>query len=288
VHIRNAKSYSVSIYMARNKFTRAAILGHLKYEGPQHYWALQLGQAVETVLYRWDRKDIAMTNKQADKVDGLLKDHDVPFQGILELLRSNEYKAKDTFRRLMRDVSNQKGDSVCAIMTIGFCAALSRQRLDGRSAPRTTEIPLYLKDLNDRHPKLEIAHEQLAQILIQESPEDLDDYRLDLLLKELSKPLRVLILASGPREMGRLRLDIERRELQEGVDRDTFNGAVHVSDVPACRIRDIPQSTSPTLSTSAGMGMMWESSSKTMSVSEYPLISISSLACCNISPLSSW
>jgi hypothetical protein len=130
-----------------------------------------------------------------------------------------------------------KGDAAYAIMLVSLTAFHI-----GRSASRSASES-YLKerfqDIDRRCPELKIATEPLGRILLQQSKEDLRPYGISKLLVKLSKPLSVLIISSDPRDLGRLRLAEELRELEDAIRRARCQEAFQVHHVHSCRVRDI-------------------------------------------------
>ncbi|KAF2420226.1 hypothetical protein EJ08DRAFT_705627 [Tothia fuscella] len=118
-----------------------------------------------------------------------------------------------------------------------MCTSGMRSDGDRSGAERTFQA--HLGDLEHHCSELGIAIEPCGKILLQQQEDGLTATGVSRLLVQLSKPLSVLILSSGPRNTTQLRLAEERRELEDALQRTRFRASLDLHEVASCRVRDI-------------------------------------------------
>ena len=97
-------------------------------------------------------------------------------------------------------------------------------------------------------PKLSLATDYLWEILRSRTSKELGTSKVQqllgtsgvqTLLRELLKPLDILIVSADPRDATRLRVAEERRELDGALRATRFRDLFTIRDIPSYRIRDI-------------------------------------------------
>jgi CHAT domain len=82
-------------------------------------------------------------------------------------------------------------------------------------------------------------HDVLWDIFNTLSPDDLGTPSLRRLFQEIQRPLVVLVVSADPKNLDRLRLAQERRELEDALRRTRLRDAFEIHDKSSCRVQDI-------------------------------------------------
>ena len=219
----------------------ARILGNLQYNENQHGWALELGQWAgiyirnETLSTAGiDQSSESVRQKTTSRINSLLSRHDILLSATTVNFRDNDAGRFGTL--LLDAVRDQKGATACALVVVGQCANTLRF-IEG--ADLEVLVRGQLRSIDSRCPELGMATEALGTILLSHRGDYCSASGLSRLLVQLSRPLRVLVMSSDPRDAHRLRLAEERRELEHALAQSRFRGSLELHDVGSCRVQDI-------------------------------------------------
>ena len=223
----------------------AGILGNLQYDEGHHRWALELGiwsgslsLAIHQEVHKRGIRTHTSSYSQAAlaEIDALLSRHNVSYH--TDFGRGDP---KGQWTGLLDAVKKQKGAIACALVIIG-----GRMKVSNWRSPVEESVRALIDEIDRYCSELGMATESFGRILrsqpvSQPKPalvrEDLE--RFSRLLVRLSKPLKVLVMSSDPRDADRLRIAEERRELGDALLRSRFRGSMELHDVAGCRVRDI-------------------------------------------------
>ena len=223
----------------------AGILGNLKYDESRDGWALELGASTALWILTSTRErelhsngeDPAASRQQASaRIARLLSRHNVHLDANTVSHLRNGY-ADQLGTVLLDAVHYQKGATTRALVVIGLCAS-AVEIFPGADAGERI-VRGELRDIDHRCSEFGIATEALGTILLSQQRDDCNLAGVSRLLVQLSKPLRVLIMSSDPRDINRRRLGEERREMEDAILRTRFRGSLELHDVASCRVRDI-------------------------------------------------
>jgi hypothetical protein len=131
----------------------------------------------------------------------------------------------------------------CAFVLIGETACFLREGIrlateDLKPAVRNVAHQR-LQEIGIRCPNLTVMHDVLWDIFNTLSPDDLGTPSLRRLFQEIQRPLVVLVVSADPKNLDRLRLAQERRELEDALRRTRLRDAFEIHDKSSCRVQDI-------------------------------------------------
>ena len=239
--------------MANESIIGVGILGHLSYDEYQHFWAIELGHCTESYLlvHAKGRREILSTEDEPSlrqrtyaSINEILskRSYHITLRQLEIACGEDVQKVEAEIGKLVYFREGESGRRIWAMYILGLCAATcgywwsiaGRERID-------SVIKDWFKDIEHHSSRVGIQTEALRKIFLEQGPEGLTAIHISRLLVNLSRPVTVLTMSPDPRDVERLRLPEERRELQEAVDRSRLRGSITVHDIPSCRVRDVTE-----------------------------------------------
>jgi hypothetical protein len=227
----------------------AGVLGSLRYDDDSQSWLIELGQFL--AVYELASTQGAETNPQlrqakleaSGAMDRILAGHGVPISfGTVSTHTSHELEKKIS---MLLDALKRVGSSShVSLVLLSECAGILRQEPLACVDNTNSELAISfakgrLNDVGMVAPELSLATETLWQILRSKPPHELTTPGVRLLLRELLKPLVILVASADPKDANHLRLAQQRRDLDQALQATRFRDSFTIRDMPSCRIRDI-------------------------------------------------
>ena len=239
------------------KTVGAGVLGNLNYDDDTQVWLLKLGQYLG--VYELSSADAA-------RIDIVRQRNSEAVTAIEQILASHRLshsvpagwnltppETTNQILVLLHAVRSYGGPSYAALVLIDECACILRQEpLICTSLGESEEFVGFAKNrmnhINTVAPNLSLATDSLWEILCSRTSKELGTSRVQellgtagvqVLLRELLKPLVILIVSADPRDATRLRVAEERRELDAALRATRFRDSFTIRDIPSCRVRDI-------------------------------------------------
>ena len=249
----------------RSQRVRAGVLGDLQYNDDNQSWLIELGQLLgiyELATYRYAETRPGLTQhiaEAASSIDQILNSHGVPIS--VQALSTIAPQSIDKTIIVLNAVKSVGGSRYAALVLISQCACFLCQVPPG-SIPEEWETFVNfakgrLGDIRNVAPDLSLATDFIWEALSSQAKKGLGTPGLLSLLRELSRPLVILVISADPSDATRLRIGEERRELDQALRATRFRDSFTIRDSPSCRIRDITRALddhSPDILIFAGHG----------------------------------
>ena len=229
------------------KVVGAGVLGDLHYNDDNQSWLVELGQFLGVYeLTSAHRMDVVRQNnfEAASAIEQILANHGLPIS--VQAGSSLTPREVTNQTSMLLNAVKLRGESGhAALVLISECACILRQEplISGGSLEISETTVGFAKSrikyINDVAPNLSLATDSLWEILRSQTPKELGTPGTRALLRELSKPLVILVVSADPRDATRLRVAEERRELDGALRATRFRDLFTIRDIPSCRIRDI-------------------------------------------------
>jgi hypothetical protein len=220
------------------------ILGNLKYHDDAHTWVLDFSHIVAQYEYLsthcdCDPRDQARLPELIKRANSILTTH-----GLGEIRERSDIK--DSITTIQMFIKVLLGEQVYALFLIGICSwYLGKRRTLSSNLSQSNELKAaamnYLEEVKTRCPGVLIKTDVLRVSLTERLSNCQTTHEVRRLLRDLSRPLQVLLLTAEPKNVPGLKLLEEQRELLHALDAGKFRDDFRISDVHCCRIDEIMQ-----------------------------------------------
>lgn len=214
------------------------ILGTLRYEERYHSWIISLGSLTARLHILHNSRDqdsahavsvlVAMAN-------GILAEQNM-FYRIPEHVRaSGVIEVVDSLERCFSQRANDTESTFFSLGYLYFIATFANLNPDLKD--------VYISMMRDGFSAVErqfhqfqIDKDRLWNTFIRRTPSEAG---LGALLRELARPLVILLVLADPPGPAPLSLLQEKRHLEEVLRAAQFSQSFHIQDVPSCRVEDL-------------------------------------------------
>ncbi|KAI1101325.1 hypothetical protein F4804DRAFT_335378 [Jackrogersella minutella] len=252
----------------------SAVLGTLEYNNDEQDWLLAFGHEVARYEYlmTYQNRDL----QDQARLDDFIRDiENMSEQHMINSKVKDDKNFKECITQIRRFVKAIHRENSYALFLIAGCSwylgksywLTSKLDSGHRSQmkdtantylrePKTIESDsghkmqleytanTYLRELKISCPSITIQEEVLLAKLKQKlcrCQQDISIQDIREVLQELCKPLQVLLVSADPKDASPTRPGTERRSLSEALCEAKFSHRFKITDIPGCRIKDIPR-----------------------------------------------
>lgn len=225
----------------------AALLGDLEYDHIEDEWVINLGGWLGIAKAAFDRDDqgsrrsviLARRLDARRTISSICLSRGITLVDDLSGIFGRDSSAAVQF--IHRAVLRAHGASALAVVCIAQCVVCLAQNRHLHENTLDNRMKLCMDVINHYCPQLRLSTDGILRTIREQldPPRLLDTLGVNRILVQLSRPLKVLLMASEPRDHTPIDHVQEYLEIGATISEVRFAESLQLSAVPGCRTRDI-------------------------------------------------